>query len=84
MKFNVGQPTAEVPNIGITIRRLGADDDAAVTRLAQLDTARRFRGELMGAELTGTWLPRSRLRRARRSRTRSGAPPRSWKCCGCA
>ena len=53
MKFSVGQPTAEVPNIGITIRRLGADDDAAVTRLAQLDTARRPRGELIGAVLDG-------------------------------
>jgi hypothetical protein len=53
MKLNVGQPTAEIPNIGITIRRLGADDNAAVTRLAQLDTARRPRGELIGAELDG-------------------------------
>jgi hypothetical protein len=53
MKFNVGQSTAEIPTGGIKIRRLGADDDAAVTRLAQLDTARWPRGELIGAELDG-------------------------------
>jgi hypothetical protein len=45
--------TAEIPTAGITIRRLGADDAAAVTRLAQRDTARAPSGELLGAELDG-------------------------------
>ena len=51
MKFNEGQSTAEIPPV--TIRRLGAHDAAAVTRLAQLDTARAPSGELIGAELDG-------------------------------
>jgi hypothetical protein len=53
MKFNVGQSTAAIPTVGITIRRLSADDAAAVTWLAQRDTARAPRGELLGAELDG-------------------------------
>jgi hypothetical protein len=53
MKFKAGESTAEVPTIGITIRRLGAEDAADVTRLAQLDTARAPSGELIGAELDG-------------------------------
>jgi hypothetical protein len=53
MKFNEGQSTADIPTGGITIRRLGADDAAAVTWLAQRDTARAPRGELLGAELDG-------------------------------
>jgi hypothetical protein len=53
MKFNVGQSTAEIPIGGITIRRLGADDAAAVTWLAQRDTARAPSGELLGAVLDG-------------------------------
>jgi hypothetical protein len=66
MKFNEGQSTAEIPPV--TIRRLGADDAAAVTRLARLDNgelvangdevagataARAPSGELIGAELDG-------------------------------
>jgi hypothetical protein len=53
MKFNVGRSTTEIPTVGITIRRLGADDASGVTRLAQLDTARAPSGELIGAELDG-------------------------------
>jgi hypothetical protein len=53
MKFKAGESTAEVPTVGITIRRLAADDAADVTRLAQLDTARAPGGELIGAELDG-------------------------------
>jgi hypothetical protein len=53
MKFKAGESNAEVPTIAITIRRLGDDDAAAVTRLAQLDTARAPSGELIGAELDG-------------------------------
>jgi hypothetical protein len=53
MQENVGRPTAEIPTVGITIRRLGAEDAAAVTRLAQRDTARAPSGELIGAELDG-------------------------------
>jgi hypothetical protein len=53
MQENVGRSTAEIPTVGITIRRLGAEDAAAVTRLAQRDTARAPRGELIGAELDG-------------------------------
>ena len=53
MKFNVGQSTAAIPTVGITIRRLSADDAAAVTWLAKRDTARAPRGELLGAELDG-------------------------------
>jgi hypothetical protein len=53
MQENVGRSTAEIPTVGITIRRLGAEDAAAVTRLAQRDTARAPSGELIGAELDG-------------------------------
>jgi hypothetical protein len=37
----------------VTIRRLSVDDDAAVTRLAQLDSSRAPAGVLLGAELDG-------------------------------
>jgi hypothetical protein len=53
MKVNVGHSNAETSTAGITVRRLGADDAAAVTRLAQRDTARVPSGDLIGAELDG-------------------------------
>jgi hypothetical protein len=37
----------------VTIRQLGMLDDAAVSRIAELDTVRAPRGELLGAELDG-------------------------------
>jgi hypothetical protein len=37
----------------VMIRRLGMLDDAAVSRIAELDSARAPRGELFGAELDG-------------------------------
>jgi hypothetical protein len=39
---------------GVTIRRLGATDTPAVTRLAQLDSANVPDGDLLGAEIEGT------------------------------
>ena len=41
---------------GITIRRLGPADDANVERLAQLDSANRPSGHLLGAEIEGRLL----------------------------
>ena len=40
---------------GITIRRLGAGDDSALERLAQLDSGERPLAPLLGAEIEG-WL----------------------------
>jgi hypothetical protein len=37
----------------VTIRRLGMLDDAAVSRIAELDSVRAPRGELFGAEVDG-------------------------------
>lgn len=37
----------------VTIRRLGMLDDAAVSRIAELDSIRAPRGELFGAEVDG-------------------------------
>jgi hypothetical protein len=37
----------------VTIRRLGMLDDAAVSRIAELDSIRAPRGELFGAEMDG-------------------------------
>ena len=41
---------------GITIRRLGPGDEAAVERLAALDSGARPQGDLMGAEIEGRLL----------------------------
>jgi hypothetical protein len=41
---------------GITIRRLGPGDEAAVERLAELDSVSRPQGDLMGAEVEGRLL----------------------------
>jgi hypothetical protein len=41
---------------GLTIRRLGATDEEAVERLVELDSGRRPKGELMGAEIEGRLL----------------------------
>ncbi|HSJ16522.1 MAG TPA: hypothetical protein VK920_00335 [Solirubrobacterales bacterium] len=41
------------PTTQVTIRRLGGDDEAAVSRLAERDSARRPAGELLGAEVDG-------------------------------
>ena len=41
---------------GITIRRLGPGDEAAVRRLAELDSQARPEGELMGLEIEGRLL----------------------------
>ena len=41
---------------GITIRRLGPADEAAVQRLVELDSGRRPQGEMMGIEVEGRLL----------------------------
>ena len=41
---------------GITIRRLGHGDEAAIERLVELDSGRRPEGELMGVEIEGRLL----------------------------
>ncbi|MDQ2676975.1 MAG: hypothetical protein M3Y34_09215 [Actinomycetota bacterium] len=41
---------------GITIRRLGPGDEAAVERLVELDSGARPQGDLMGAEIEGRLL----------------------------
>jgi hypothetical protein len=41
---------------GITIRRLGPDDDSALERLAQLDSGERPMAPLLGAEIEGKLL----------------------------
>lgn len=41
---------------GITIRRLGASDDAAIERLVELDSGNRPEGGLLGAEIEGRLL----------------------------
>ena len=41
---------------GITIRRLGPADEAAVDRLVELESGRRPQGDLMGAEIEGRLL----------------------------
>jgi hypothetical protein len=41
---------------GITIRRLGPVDEAAIERLVQLDSGRRPEGDLMGVEIEGRLL----------------------------
>ncbi|MDX6588382.1 MAG: hypothetical protein QOI31_2855 [Solirubrobacterales bacterium] len=41
---------------GITIRRLGHGDEAAIERLIELDSGRRPEGELMGVEIDGRLL----------------------------
>jgi hypothetical protein len=41
---------------GITIRRLGPADEAAIERLVELDSGRRPEGELMGVEIDGRLL----------------------------
>lgn len=41
---------------GITIRRLGPGDEAAIERLAQLDSGNRPEGGLMGLEIEGRLL----------------------------
>ena len=38
---------------GITIRRLGHGDEAAIERLVELDSGRRPKGEMMGIEVEG-------------------------------
>lgn len=48
--------TNHLNTTGITIRRLVADDDAAVERLAQLDSQARPTGHLLGAEIEGRLL----------------------------
>ena len=46
---------------GITIRRLGPADEAAVERLVELDSGRRPTGELMGVEIEGRLLVASSI-----------------------
>ena len=41
---------------GITIRRLGHGDEAAIERLVELDSGRRPEGDLMGVEIEGRLL----------------------------
>ena len=41
---------------GITIRRLGPGDEAAIERLIELDSGRRPEGDLMGVEVEGRLL----------------------------
>ena len=41
---------------GITIRRLGPGDEAAIERLVELETGRRPEGDLMGVEIEGRLL----------------------------
>jgi hypothetical protein len=41
---------------GITIRRLGPGDEAAIERLVELDSGRRPEGEMMGVEIEGRLL----------------------------
>ncbi len=41
---------------GITIRRLGTSDEAAIGRLAELDSGNRPAGALLGAEIEGRLL----------------------------
>ena len=41
---------------GITIRRLGPGDEAAIERLAELDSKKRPDGDLMGVEIEGRLL----------------------------
>ncbi len=48
--------TSNANNTGITIRRLGATDEAAIERLAGLDSQNRPEGELIGAEIEGRLL----------------------------
>ncbi len=43
-------------NTGITIRRLGASDEAAIERLVELDSDERPDGALLGAEIEGRLL----------------------------
>jgi hypothetical protein len=44
------------PTTQVTIRRLGGDDEAAVSRLVERDSAHRPAGELIGAEVDGRLL----------------------------
>jgi hypothetical protein len=46
--------SAAIPTAGITIRRLGPDDAADVTHLAQRDSTRAPSGGLLGADLDGS------------------------------
>ena len=48
--------TNDTNTTGITIRRLGPADDAAVERLVQLDSGNRPSAPLMGAEIEGRLL----------------------------
>jgi hypothetical protein len=41
---------------GLTIRRLGHGDEAAIERLVELDSGRRPEGDLMGVEIEGRLL----------------------------
>lgn len=41
---------------GITIRRLGSEDAEAIERLAELDSSRTPKGQLLGAEIEGRLL----------------------------
>jgi len=41
---------------GITIRRLGSGDEAAIQRLVELDSGRRPEGDLIGVEIEGRLL----------------------------
>jgi hypothetical protein len=49
-------PSTHIPETGITIRRLVADDMGAVTRLAQRDTASVPSDPVLGAEVDGRLL----------------------------
>jgi len=48
--------TNSLNHTGITIRRLGASDEAAIERLSELDSGKRPEGALLGAEIEGRLL----------------------------
>ena len=72
---NTHQSTPEV-----TIRRLGMLDDAAVTRIAELDSVRAPRGELFGAEVDGRLVALVSATTGEVAADPSSAPPRSSRC----